>query len=701
MTRLRFGLRIMQSTCNNMKRSSLALLIVTCLLPISLHGAQAPNVLVFLMDDMGYGDCRAYNPDSKVAMPNLEQLAADGMRFTDAHSPSAVCAPTRYSVLTGNYPWRGRLPNGTWLFHQPSQVLPGQETIAHVMKRAGYSTAFLGKVHLGGRVFSKTTGRPVSWKFDYKDIDFTRRVEQTPGSFGFDYSYELPQGIQGPPYVAFENGMLVGEPSELKVWEPGTYGNSIITTKGFGTPDWDSSKIGPILTDKALAFLQRHITENKKNGKRRPFFMHYCSESCHTPHSPPDELGGTKIKGTTGDPHLDMLLEADVTLGLLMERLREHGELNNTLIIFTSDNGGLSRGRMSKDGPLGAHDSCASLRGSKALIWEGGHRVPLIAKWGDGTAAGSTIKPGTRSNATVGLQDLFATLSELTNQDVTPDQGRDSESFLPTLVGQTDSQDRSSLFVQANDEDNSGQRLMKMVREGDWKLITTRDLKPSHLYNLKTDLAESQDLIAQPQQQARVERMLAELKRIMQSKRSIKAFTVVNKPNPKRERGSTTDPEEPRIHVGLGETPVHMRDLFKPRLTLEMKVFSSGNGKIRRIGGQWRITGKSPLRIEFVPDGKKMWDISSYRLVGVPILNQDPGVTTVDGRLNNGNLTSWSHHAVGFGIAPFREPATLGFPFPVLAGRYKGPDVFRSIRVRNPTGIECIGVNFFQKTFVL
>ena len=205
---------------------------------------EPPNVILFLMDDMGYGDCRAYNADSKVALPNLEQLATDGMLFTDAHSPSSVCAPTRYSVLTGNYPYRGRLENGTWIFHQPSQVLDGQRTIGHLMKNAGYHTAFLGKVHLGGQMYSKTTGEPISWKYDFRDIDFSRHIKDSPFSFGFDYAYELPQGIQGPPYIAFENGLLDGKPQELKIWEAGTHGNSVILKTGFGTPDWDSSQIG-------------------------------------------------------------------------------------------------------------------------------------------------------------------------------------------------------------------------------------------------------------------------------------------------------------------------------------------------------------------------------------------------------------------------------------------------------------------------
>ena len=204
-----------------------------------------PNVVVFFMDDMGYGDCRAYNPESKVALPNIESLAAQGLRFTDAHSPSAVCAPSRYSVMTGNYPWRGRLENGTWMFHQRSQILDGQTTLGQLMRGAGYETAFLGKVHLGGTVFSATTKKPVSWKYDYRDIDFSRKWKDGPSDLGFDFSYSLPQGIQGPPYIAFRDGLLDGNPDDLIEWEPGSYGTSVIPTKGFGFKQWDSSTAGP------------------------------------------------------------------------------------------------------------------------------------------------------------------------------------------------------------------------------------------------------------------------------------------------------------------------------------------------------------------------------------------------------------------------------------------------------------------------
>lgn len=470
--------------------------------------AGPPNVLIFLMDDMGYGDCRVYNPEGLAELPHIEKLAASGMVFTDAHSPSAVCAPTRYSLLTGNYPWRGRNENGTWAFNHASQILPGQETLAHLLKRAGYRTAFFGKEHLGGQVYSKTTGRPLTgWKVDHTDIDFTRPIEQGPIDQGFDSSYSLPNGIQGKPYAFFEDGRLVGDPASLKLWKKGTYGDSVVKATGFGVPDWDASQAGPILTEKALAFLKEHLAR----PERKPFFMHYCSQACHTPHAPPAELNGTPIKGASGiDPKLDLLIEADVTLGLFIDALREAGELDNTLIIFTSDNGGLVWGEARKRG----HRACGPLRGAKSEIWEGGHRVPFVAHWGGGIAKGS------RTDALVGLQDLYATLAELTGQTLAPEQGLDSRSFLPVLTGKSESA-RRTLLVQANVEDVPGQRLMKMIRDGDWKLITDRKLKPVELYHLGRDLEERQNLIDHPEHRERVKKMRDVLSEIMKSRRSV------------------------------------------------------------------------------------------------------------------------------------------------------------------------------------
>ena len=617
------------------------------------------------MDDMGIGDCRAYNKGSKVPMPSLEKLAEEGIRFTDAHAPAAVCAPTRYSILTGNYPWRGRNPNGTWLFNMPSQVLPGQETIGQLLKKAGYQTAFLGKVHLGGKVFSKSTGKPkLSMKDGFQDFDFSRKVENSPASLGFDYSYELPQGIQGSPYIALENGMLVGDELNLREWEIGRYGNSVIEADGFGSPDWDSSNVGPVLTEKAISFISKHFARNQTNGIREPFFMHYCSQSCHVPHTPPEQLDGEKIKGVSPDAHLDMIVEADVTLGKIINRLKSAGEFENTLIIFTSDNGGLSR--VSSGRYRGDHNSNEGFRGSKAQVYEGGHRVPFIARWGNGNK-NSPIPAGSQSDALIGLQDIYATFAELIKQPMGFRDGLDSQSFLGSLVGEKIVPGRTSLLIQANNGKSHGQQSKKSVRERNWKLITTKELNPIELYDLSDDPMESKNRINEGAQINRVKRMVSELRRIMKSSRSTEPFLIAE-----QDKGE------------LNPQP-HSSELLTPRANLICKINASKNANVQNWGNKWKIEGTSPLRISLIPRRGSKWDISGFKLVGISLQNWGPGITTIKGRMNNGNLTSWSNHAVGFGVAPSWEKVTFGFPFPMIESQYKGSNLFQE-QLAKPNG---------------
>lgn len=479
---------------------------------------RRPNIIYFLMDDMGYGDSVVYNPESKLSLPNVEGLARDGMMFADAHSPSSVCAPTRYSILTGNYPWRGRNPWGTWAFNRPSQILPGQETLGHLLRRAGYRNAFIGKVHLGGTVYDRETGEPVrDWRPDFTRIDWRRPIEDGPLDQGFDYSYILPNGIQGRPYAYFENDILLTDPDRLMDWEVGQYDLSVIQAPGFGDANWDSSEAGPRLTRSALQFIDRHFAANARDGVERPFFMYYASQACHTPHTPPEELMGVPIRGTSNiDYHLDLIIEADVTLGKMIAKLKEHDALDNTMIIFTSDNGGLIWGEAMRQG----HHSSGPLRGGKASVWEGGHRVPLVVRLGNGTPEGSVIPPGSVSHALVGLHDFYATFAEMTGQSLAPDQGLDSFSIWDELRGIKDAPVRRHLLVQSNTEDTPGQRHMRMWRDGPWKLIISRELEALKLFNLDEDLAETTNLIDEPAQGERVLRMEREVREVFRGERS-------------------------------------------------------------------------------------------------------------------------------------------------------------------------------------
>ena len=491
-----------------------------------------PNVVLILLDDVGYGDFKAYNGDSKIPLPHIDELAARGMVFTDAHSPAALCAPTRYSVLTGNYPWRGREPWGAWKYNQASQILPGQTTLGDLMKRAGYHTAMFGKYHMGGHFRRKDPpGQFALNEEDYRKIDFSQRFGMGPRDLGFDYSFMLLSGIQDEPYAYFENDELVGDPARLGRVE--TSGAS-----GFGMPYWKTDAVGPVMTRKAIDFLERHFEENRRADERRPFFVYYCSQAIHLPIAPASAVLGTPVRGQTFDKVGDFLYELDVTLGKLIERIDDQGALANTLFIVTSDNGARPHHSLY----AGGHDPNGGLAGWKGTTWEGGHRVPLVAAWGDGTKSGSPVPPGTRSDALVGLQDIYATVAELTGQSPDASQALDSHSFLAAMRGEQSPDTRRWLMVQGHHAAKENPRKYyqvagsqripaRVLRHHEWKLVVgwvtskweraSDDGKPLGLYNLEDDPAEENDLLDDRGQRQRIETMLQKYREIDASERSV------------------------------------------------------------------------------------------------------------------------------------------------------------------------------------
>lgn len=472
-----------------------------------------PNIIVFVADDMGWGDSKSYNANSKISMPNLEALAADGMRFNDAHTSGAKCAPARYSILSGNYQYRGLQKWGQWNFRGGRQFLPGQQSLGDVAKSAGYSTAFIGKMHLGGEFYEKGTNTFVDYFVPEDDIDIARGMFEGPLTYGFDYDYVILRGIQRSPYAFFENDQLVGNPADLFTWTPGTglgsSGLGQIIASGIGLPDWDSSTVGPTIAEKAINFIDSHHQQNLANGTDTPFFMYYSPEAAHSPHTPPLTFLGEPVRGVTGiSSHLDMIYENDVALGKLTDALNARGLEDNTLIIFTSDNGGITT---SVDKAAG-HFSVANLAGRKGEILEGGHRVPFIVKWGDGTSAGSVIAPGSVSNQLIGAQDLMATLAAILDQPLSQDQGKDSYNILPVLLGQQSETNpiRDHLMVEADTINGiGGQPRHWAYREGPWKLIFDSNDVPDRLFNLDSDIRESVNLVADTAQASRVQAMTA------------------------------------------------------------------------------------------------------------------------------------------------------------------------------------------------
>jgi arylsulfatase A-like enzyme len=310
-------------------------------------------------------------------------------------------------------------------------------------------------------------------------------------------------------------------------------GYKIMNRGGPTLPDWDCRQVGESLLRKTENFLDDHVAGNKAEGRERPFYIHLSTAGAHTPYFPPDSIRGTAVKGVSGmTGHTDMVVEADVMLGKLVELLERRGLLADTLIVLTSDNGGLTHEREFK------HDAVNGLRGSKGAVWEGGHRVPLIVRWGDGTASGSKIAPGGVRHQLVAVHDLVASFAELAGAKADPEQMRDSISLVSVLTGKRgdDQPVRQTLISQSvhgapakigpaasptrkadavPDDD-----MAHSLRDGAWKLVFNTSNEVVALYDLATDLGEKNNLANAPEQAARVDRMVKLYAEIRQSKRS-------------------------------------------------------------------------------------------------------------------------------------------------------------------------------------
>ncbi|MGI9517774.1 MAG: sulfatase-like hydrolase/transferase [Pirellulaceae bacterium] len=460
---------------------------------------QRPNVIIFLMDDMGYGDLHALNPEGcGIPTPHLDQLVADGVVFRHAHSPAAMCSPSRYSLLTGNYCFRGRRTTGTWDVFEPGQILQGQRTIADMLRGHGYSTAFFGKYHLGGEFYRKEGSLADS----FGEADLTLPFSNGPLDHGFDESWTLPSGIQASPAAFFKNDRLARwDNAERKYeYEPKfTYFQSdekarecfvartwLRDENAWIMDNWNVESVGPLLMNRALHYIDKH---NQRFGNSRPFFMHYCSQAGHAPYAPPVSFnasepmntedvsveGAIAVRGQAITNRTDMIVEGDVAIGLLINKLRQLDLLDNTLIIFTSENG-VAKGRNSHwdnpvfndrlDGPYGGNRIEVSaegarkhvngqgigvggqpLRGKKGQVYEGGHRVPLVFRWGASIPGGRTI-----DSQIIGLNDVYRTVAHLVGAEVAADAALDSVDFSAVLLNADLPAElvRDELFVLSN-----------------------------------------------------------------------------------------------------------------------------------------------------------------------------------------------------------------------------------------------------------
>jgi arylsulfatase A-like enzyme len=478
--------------------TTLTLITALLLLPLAvLRGADStrpvskPNIVILLVDDMGYGDPGCYNPRSKIATPNIDRLAREGVRFTDAHAPGPLCHPSRYGLLTGRYPFR------TDVSRWPKEPLieKGQVTLASFLRDQGYHTAMIGKWHVG-----------------FREDGYDQPLPGGPLDCGFDSFFGLRASTDIPPYFYIRGRRAVAPPTEhiaehhSEGWAPN---QGAFWREGGIAPGLDLKDVLPRLTDEACAVISAQAS--RKADGRQPLMLYLAYTAPHTPWLPAAEFTGKSGAGLYGD----FVMMVDAQIGRVLAALEQADMTRNTLLIFTSDNGPMwLPANVARFG----HDAAGGLRGMKGDAWEAGHRMPFIVRWP------GRVKAGTVSDQTICFTDLLATFADVCGAKLPAGAGPDSFSFLPVLEGrQPQGQPiRGPIVMRA------GSSPAMMIRSGDWKLINQlgsggfsqpKTIQPQpggpagQLYNLRDDPAETNNLyLKHPEIVARLE---AEMKQIM------------------------------------------------------------------------------------------------------------------------------------------------------------------------------------------
>ena len=492
--------------------STLAMIVASFgFVPPSAIAASAPppNIVFILCDDLGYGDVRCNNPEGKIPTPHIDTLATGGLRFIDAHSTSSVCTPTRYSVLTGRYNWRSRLQSGVLGGLSPRLIEPGRLTVASLLKQHGYHTAAFGKWHLGLN-WVRVAGKPSPERNNIEkpsqvwSVDFAKPIAGGPNSVGFDYFFGIAASLDMVPYTFIENDHVTVVPTVDKSF-PMTYGRPRgRTRRGPGAPEFEAEKVLPTLARKAAEYVAQRAADAKEG---RPFFLYVPFNSPHTPIAPTAEW-----RGKSGiSPYADYVMETDWAVGQVLQALEENGLAEHTLVIFTSDNG-CSPAANIKELEAAGHEPSGPLRGYKADIWDGGHRVPFLVRWP------GHVKPGTTSDQLISLVDFMATCADIVGAKLPDNAGEDSVSFLPALLGKADHPLREALVHHSINGKFA-------IRQGQWKLelcpgsggwsaprdpqAVKQGLPSIQLYDLSADLAERKNLQAEhPEVVARLTKLL-------------------------------------------------------------------------------------------------------------------------------------------------------------------------------------------------
>lgn len=491
-----------------------------CLMCLSfqvLHAQQKPpNIIVILCDDLGIGDVSCFNPQGKITTPNLDSLAKGGLKFTDAHSSSSVCTPTRYSLLTGRYNWRSRLQKGVQGGMSPPLIDAERITLAGMLQEKGYWTACAGKWHLGLGWQLKPDVKefqdgiesgPAGW-----GVDFSKPFLNGPTTRGFDAYFGISASLDMVPYTFLRDDRVVEIPTMDKEYPMMLGRENGMTRRGPGAEKFEANQVLDAITNQSIQWIDERANASKQG---QPFFIYIPFASPHTPIVPTEAW-----QNKSGINHYaDFVLETDAAVGRIMAKLREEELLENTLVFFTSDNGCSNQADFATLQAAG-HDASAGYRGFKSKTYEGGHRVPLIAHWPAVVPAGKT------SEALVGLQDIYATCAELVGHELKPTQAEDSLSFAALLKALEGSASRTAMV-------HHSLHGRFAYRSGNWKIIywpdgggfgdksTANDWKEPltisqlQLFDMNRDPSEKQNVIHENIEVAK--RLTAELKHLIEA----------------------------------------------------------------------------------------------------------------------------------------------------------------------------------------
>ena len=443
---------------------------------------QKPNIVYILADDMGYGDISALNSASGIQTPNMDKLIQNGVHFSDTHTNSSVCTPTRYGVITGRYAWRSRLQKGVLDGYDEPLIENDRPTVASFLKNNGYKTACIGKWHMG-LGFQTKNNAPIKAGKEGSNVDFTKNIG-SPNQLGFDYSYIISASLDMPPYVYIENGKAVEIPS--------SYTNGKTEKEAGRGVFWRAGEVGPsFVFEKVLDnFTQKtvsYIGDQKEDNT--PFFIYFPVTAPHTPWLPTGNAIGKSKAGSYGD----FVTMVDDAVGAVVEALEKAGKLDDTLIIVTSDNGSNWK---PEDKKAYAHRANYIFKGQKADIYEGGHRVPYIAQWK------GVIPAGTQSDQIMCTTDLYATVAGILHKPITKEEAPDSYNLWPAYTSNIKTPIREAIVHHSYEG-------MFSIRKGNWKftpqlgsggftkpktLEPKNDEAPGTLYDMVKDPKEENNL---------------------------------------------------------------------------------------------------------------------------------------------------------------------------------------------------------------